>query len=106
MSGQIFIETAIGEEGKCKYYKAPSCHPCQVDPNNWIYCCYHPVYHDYDFEPMTLCGGFTSQCEIGKCAVAYRRGLALRLKNAKAKIVKLEEAIMEIDYLTSKGGRA
>ncbi len=103
----IFIETGVGIEGKCKYYKAPSCHPLQIDPNNWIYCCYHPSQRNYDFEPIVSCEGEISNCTLKKkkTAIAYRRGLALRVKNAKAKIEKWEQAIMEFDYLTSKGGR-
>jgi len=64
---QIHIDGDFPVKGsKCKYYCSPSCHPAQIDPDEWKYGCTHVAWEQnlYDFCPLVLCDGDPANCEI------------------------------------------
>ncbi|GEM_PF-2879176 len=104
----IFLDGDFNSgKGDCKHYCSPSCHPAQIG-SEWVYECLHqswPQNRERDFCPIINCGGDTGKCEIGKYKWAsyYKRGLRLRIKNAKAKILKWESELYEIEKLLDGG---
>ena len=96
----------ISGKGNCEYHCRPSCHPGQTG-KKIRYGCTHPAWPSNrfnDFVPLVECGGKTGKCELKdhKFAKWYRRGLAQRLKNAQAKVAKLDAELAEIDKLLAK----
>ena len=90
-------------KGDCKYHCSPTCHPAQVGPE-WKHGCTHKAWPGNrvgDFVPIVECGGLIAKCDLKqtKLLVAYRRGLALRLKNSQRKAAELATLIAEVDVL-------
>jgi hypothetical protein len=51
----------------CKYHCSPTCHPGQIDENEWHYGCLHKAWPQNrmgDFCPFVKCDGETGKCEI------------------------------------------
>lgn len=88
--------------GECKYHCLPTCHPGQIDPDNWQYGCTHKAWWQNrvgDFVPFVECEGDISKCELKgkKFAQHYKRGKSLSLKYAREKVARLEREIAEYD---------
>jgi len=98
----VFIDGDFSTENECKYHCSPSCHPAQVGPE-WLYGCTHyawPQNRMGDFCPIVNCNGKYTKCEIpAKFLKAFIRGQNARIKNAKAKVQKAENELMELGLL-------
>lgn len=92
-------------KGNCQYHCSPTCHPGQIGPE-WQYGCTHKAWpqNKYnDFVPLVQCDGELTKCELKTKSFAYRykKGKALSLKYAKAKVERLEKEIEEYNELMS-----
>lgn len=101
MSNNIHVCGNIPVKEKCKYYRWPSCHPAQTGDED-IYVCVHPAQKD-DFSNIVNCLGDHDKCELGERAKYYRRGLKVRISNAKKNIESWEQAIKELEEITGTG---
>jgi len=65
---EVFLDGDFPVEGsKCKYHCSPTCHPGQIDPEEWHYGCLYyngwPGYQEGDWCPFVKCGGDPEKCE-------------------------------------------
>ena len=106
MDGIAFIDGDFPSgKGSCKHHCSPTCHPGQVDENEWHYGCLHfawPLNRVHDFCPFVKCEGDVSKCEIPlKFLYPLRNGAWRRIRNAQAKAKKAEGDYAELDALIS-----
>ncbi len=89
--------------GSCRFHCFPTCHPLQVDEDDWKYGCTHKIWPQNrygDFVPIVNCGGDPKKCELPqRQASYYRRGLTMRINNARKKIEGWDKARDEADAL-------
>lgn len=93
MSCDVFIDGDFPSgKGACKHHCSPTCHPGQVDENDWHYGCLHPAWPQnrvHDFCPFVKCDGDPNKCEVPiKYLISLRRGAMVRFCNAKKKMDK------------------
>ena len=104
MEGQIFIDGDFKSGlGNCKHHCSPTCHPGQVDENEWYYGCLHKAWPQNkagDFCPFVTCGGDMSKCEIPERLKSYyKRGLTVRINSLRKKLADAEAKKEEIGSL-------
>lgn len=82
----IFIDGDFPVEGKCEYFRSPSCHPAQIG-DEWVYGCLnenHPSYDPGDFCPIVNCKGDKNNCEIKEEPMSeFKTSLSLSEKAAE-----------------------
>ena len=69
MSVQMFIDGDFPTGKNCEYHCSPTCHPGQIDENEWHYGCTHPAWpanQARDFVPFVECGGDRRKCDLKK----------------------------------------
>jgi hypothetical protein len=78
---QIFIDGDFDSGiGNCKHHCSPTCHPGQIDENNWHYGCRHPAWpqnQEGDFVPFVECNGDRRKCEIKKLIRALQKTIEI-----------------------------
>ena len=93
------------EMGDCEFHCSPTCHPGQIDENEWHYGCTHKAWpqNKYgDFVPFVDCGGEIEKCEFKrypKLVTNYRRGKKLSLHYVQKKLDSLKKEIEIINKL-------
>lgn len=88
---------------KCPYHCSPSCHPAQVDENEWKYGCTHkawPQNRAGDFVPIVKCGGDPEKCDIPVKLLKNRKNGRQRvIDHAYSKINDADNEMKFIDML-------
>jgi hypothetical protein len=107
MDGIAFIDGDFPSgKGTCKHHCSPTCHPGQIDENDWHYGCLHPAWPQnkvHDFCPFVKCAGDISKCEIPiRFLSALRNGAWRRFRNAQSKAKRAGDDYVELDALINK----
>ena len=99
----IFIDGDFPTGKQCKYHCSPTCHPAQVDYNEWHYGCLHkawPANRVGDFCPIVKCDGDPAKCEIPlRLLSIMRRSQTQRGNNLHKKVKALLKERQELDEL-------
>ena len=85
---------------ECEYHCPPTCHPAQVDPDEWKYACLHnawPQNRYGDFPPIVRCEGLISQCEIP--VKQLKRMISGRQRSIDSMAQKIIKASMKMDEM-------
>jgi len=105
----MFVDGDFPTGKPCPYHCSPTCHPGQVDENEWHFGCLHKAWPQNrygDFCPFVKCDGDLAKCEIpAKLLKRMKAGQNRRIANAKNKIAEAEKEIAKIDRLLSASGR-
>jgi len=97
----MFIDGDFPTKTDCIYHCSPTCHPGQIDADNWKYGCTHiawPSNKARDFVPFVDCEGNKEKCDLKdtKFYGYYKRGLTARLRNCNKKLDKLYKETLEL----------
>jgi len=98
----VFIDGDFDSgKGDCQHHCSPTCHPGQIDIDDWHYGCRHiawPSNKARDFVPFVVCGGDKGKCDLKdtKFYGYYKRGLKARLNNCNKKLDKLWQETREL----------
>jgi hypothetical protein len=107
--GGIFLDGDFSSGKECKYHCSPTCHPGQIDENNWHYGCLHkawPQNKEGDFCPFVECDGNPEKCEIPKKFIKNMLcGKRRKISNALRKIETTGKEINELEALLEKHTR-
>ncbi len=88
-------------KGDCEFHCSPSCHPAQIDPDEWHYGCTHRAWTQNragDFCPIVECKGVKAKCEIPpKFLRRMAGGRRAALKHTQAKEKRILAEIEALD---------
>jgi len=91
--------------GECLYHCRPTCHPAQIDENDWKYGCKHPAWpanQVRDFVPIVSCGGAYNKCEVPEKFISSQVGGKTRsINHLERKIKEKRKELSELMELRS-----